>query len=159
MDRKVILTKKQIENSIKRLSFEIIERNIKINEICLIGLEKNGYLIAKRIEKIISENTSKKITTLKLSSNDGNFKLSKEIEKKQKVVILIDDVLKSGKTIIYAIKYLLDFKIEKLRTLVLIDRNHNDFPVGLDFTGLKLSTTLEEHINVKLGEKEAAYLD
>lgn len=159
MDRKVILTKKQIENSIKRLSFEVIERNIKINDICLIGLEKNGYLIAKRIEKIISENTSKKITTLKLSSNDGNFKLSKEIEKKQKVVILIDDVLKSGKTIIYAIKYLLDFKIEKLRTLVLIDRNHNDFPVGLDFTGLKLSTTLEEHINVKLGEKEAAYLD
>ena len=159
MDRKVILTKKQIENSIKRLSFEVIERNIKINDICLIGLEKNGYLIAKRIEKIISENTSKKITTLKLSANDGNFKLSKEIEKKQKVVILIDDVLKSGKTIIYAIKYLLDFKIEKLRTLVLIDRNHNDFPVGLDFTGLKLSTTLEEHINVKLGEKEAAYLD
>ena len=159
MDRKVILTKKQIENSIKRLSFEVIERNIKINDICLIGLEKNGYLIAKRIEKIISENTSKKITTLKLSSNDGNFKLSKEIEKKQKVVILIDDVLKSGKTIIYAIKYLLDFKIEKLRTLVLIDRNHNDFPVGLDFTGLKLSTTLEEHINVKLGEKEAAYLN
>tara|TARA_B100000674_G_scaffold494164_1_gene518089 strand:- start:1257 stop:1736 length:480 start_codon:yes stop_codon:yes gene_type:complete len=159
MDRKVILTKKQIENSIKRLSFEVIERNIKINDICLIGLEKNGYLIAKRIEKIISENTSKKISTLKLSSNDGNFKLSKEIEKKQKVVILIDDVLKSGKTIIYAIKYLLDFKIEKLRTLVLIDRNHNDFPVGLDFTGLKLSTTLEEHINVKLGEKEAAYLD
>ncbi len=159
MDRKVILTKKQIENSIKRLSFEVIERNIKINDICLIGLEKNGYLIAKRIEKIISENTSKKITTLKLSSNNGNFKLSKEIEKKQKVVILIDDVLKSGKTIIYAIKYLLDFKIEKLRTLVLIDRNHNDFPVGLDFTGLKLSTTLEEHINVKLGEKEAAYLD
>ena len=159
MDRKVILTKKQIENSIKRLSFEIIERNIKINDICLIGLEKNGYLIAKRIEKIISENTSKKITTLKLSSNDGSFKLSKVIEKKQKVVILIDDVLKSGKTIIYAIKYLLDFKIEKLRTLVLIDRNHNNFPVGLDFTGLKLSTTLEEHINVKLGEKEAAYLD
>ena len=159
MDRKVILTKKQIENSIKRLSFEIIERNIKINDICLIGLEKNGYLIAKRIEKIISENTSKKITTLKLSSNDGSFKLSKVIEKKQKVVILIDDVLKSGKTIIYAIKYLLDFKIEKLRTLVLIDRNHNDFPVGLDFTGLKLSTTLEEHINVELGEKEAAYLD
>ena len=159
MDRKVILTKKQIENSIKRLSFEVIERNIKINDICLIGLEKNGYLIAKRIEKIISENTSKKITTLKLSSNDKSFKLSKEIEKKQKVVILIDDVLKSGKTIIYAIKYLLDFKIEKLRTLVLIDRNHNDFPVGLDFTGLKLSTTLEEHINVKLGEKEAAYLN
>ena len=87
MDRKVILTKKQIENSIKRLSFEVIERNIKINDICLIGLEKNGYLIAKRIEKIISENTSKKITTLKLSSNDGGFKLSKEIEKKQKIVI------------------------------------------------------------------------
>ena len=56
MNRKVILKKKQIENIIKSLSFEILERNLSINEICLIGLEKNGYTIAKRIEKVISEN-------------------------------------------------------------------------------------------------------
>ena len=68
--------------------------------------------------------------------------------------------MKSGKTIIYAIKFLLDYNIEKLRTLVLIDRSHNKFPVGLDFIGLKLSTTLEEHITVTLGKKEeAAYLN
>ena len=71
----------------------------------------------------------------------------------------MDDVLKSGKTIIYAIKFLLDYDIKKLRTLVLIDRSHNDFPVGLDFVGLKLSTTIEEHITVNLNEENAAYLN
>ena len=159
MNRKVILNKKQIENIIKRLSFEILERNLSINEICLIGLEKNGYTIAKRIEKVISKNSKKKIFTIQLKHTNRIFKLSKEIEKKQKNVILIDDVLKSGKTIIYAIKFLLDYNMKKLRTLVLIDRSHNEFPVGLDFTGMKLSTTLEEHITVNLGEEESAYLN
>jgi len=159
MNKKLILTKNQIANSIKRLSFEILERNIKNDNICLIGLDKNGYTIAKRIHKFISENSTKKIEIVQLNYSNKNFKLSKEINKKQKVVILIDDVLKSGKTIIYAIKFLLDYDIEKLRTLVLIDRSHNNFPVGLDFIGLKLSTTLEEHITVKLGQQEAAYLN
>tara|TARA_B100001250_G_scaffold411644_1_gene440792 strand:- start:317 stop:796 length:480 start_codon:yes stop_codon:yes gene_type:complete len=159
MKKKEILNKKQIENIIKRLSFEIIERNLNINEVCLIGLENNGYTLAKRIEKVISKNSTKKISTIQLKYSNQNFKLSKEIEKKQKNVILIDDVLKSGKTIIYAIKFLLDYNMEKLRTLVLINRSHNCFPVGLDFVGIKLSTTLEEHITVNLGEKESAYLN
>jgi len=159
MNKKIILNKKQIENSIIRLSFEIIERNISNTKICLIGLEENGYSIAKRIEKIISKNSSKKITTIQLKSEKNSFKASREIDKNHDTFILIDDVLKSGKTIIYAIKFLLEFDIKELRTLVLIDRSHNDFPVGLDFTGLKLSTTLEEHITIKLGKEEAAYLN
>tara|TARA_S200000501_G_scaffold352693_1_gene371791 strand:+ start:99 stop:578 length:480 start_codon:yes stop_codon:yes gene_type:complete len=159
MNKKIILNKKQIENSIKRLSFEIIERNINNKKICLVGLEENGYSIAKRIEKVISENSKKHLTTIQLKSSKNGFKNSKIIEEDYDVVILIDDVLKSGKTIIYALKFLLEFNIKKLRTLVLIDRGHNDFPVGLDFTGIKLSTTLEEHILVKLGKDESAFLN
>ena len=159
MNKKIILTKNQIENTIKRLSFEIIEKNLYVKKICLIGLEKNGYIIAKRIEKIISKYAKIESETIQLKSINQSFKLSKEINQEKRIIILIDDVLKSGKTIIYAIKFLLDYDIEKLRTLVLIDRSHNNFPVGLDFVGIKLSTTLEEHITVKLGEQEAAYLN
>ena len=57
-------------------------------------------------------------------------------------------MLKSGETIIHAIKELLDYKIKKLETVVLINRNHNIFPVGVNYVGLELSTTLEEHIEV-----------
>ena len=159
MDKKIILTKNQIENTIKRLSFEIIEKNLYTKKIYLIGLEKNGHIMAKRIEKIISKYSKIELETIQLKSINQSFKLSKKINPEKRTIILIDDVLKSGKTIIYAIKFLLDYDIEKLRTLVLIDRSHNNFPVGLDFVGIKLSTTLEEHITVKLGEQEAAYLN
>ena len=74
MNKKIILNKKQIENSIIRLSFEIIERNIRNTKICLIGLEENGYSIAKRIEKIISKNSSKNKTKIKLKSLKNSFK-------------------------------------------------------------------------------------
>ena len=114
MNKKIILNKKQIENSIIRLSFEIIEQNINNTKICLIGLEENGYNIAKRIKKIISKNCSKKITTIQLKSEKNSFKTSGIIDENNDNFILIDDVLKSGKTIIYAIKFLLEFDIKKL---------------------------------------------
>ena len=84
---------------------------------------------------------------------------STKIESKNKIVILIDDVLKSGETIIYAIKEILNYNIRKLKTAILINRNHNIFPVGVNYVGLELSTTLENHIEVILEkEKSGAFL-
>ena len=82
-----------------------------------------------------------------------NVDFSEKIESKNKTIILIDDVLKSGETIIYAIRELLKFNIKKLKTAILINRNHNIFPVGVNYVGLELSTTLENHIKVSF-EKE-----
>ena len=79
---------------------------------------------------------------------------SEKIESKNKTIILIDDVLKSGETIIYAIKELLNYNIKKLKTAILINRNHNIFPVGVNYVGLELSTTLEEHIEVVFAAKK-----
>ena len=79
---------------------------------------------------------------------------------KNKTIILIDDVLKSGETINYAIRELLKFNIKKLKTAILINRNHNIFPVGVNYVGLELSTTLEEHIKVVFGnKKDGAFLN
>ena len=76
-----------------------------------------------------------------------------------KVVILVDDVLNSGKTLIYGVKYLLDFPIKKMSTVVLVDRNHKRYPIGTHYVGLSLSTTLQNHISVEFkANKIAAYL-
>ena len=95
-----------------------------------------------------------------LKKNKENKIFSDKIKDEYKTFILIDDVLKSGKTIIHAIKELLKFNIKKLETVVLINRKHNVFPVGVNYVGLELSTTLEDHIEVILDneKKIGAYL-
>jgi len=159
---KTILNKQQIENKILRISFEIIEGNLDANNILLIGLEKNGFIIAKKIQNFIQQKTSLNIGVVKMTLKKNNEKkiFSDKIKDDYNSFILIDDVLKSGKTIIHAIKELLKFNIKKLETVVLINRKHNVFPVGVNYVGLELSTTLEDHIKVILDneKKIGAYL-
>ncbi len=159
---KTILTKKQIENKILRISFQIIENNLEEKELYLIGLEKNGFTIAKKIEKHITNKSHIKIKTIKMSlgkKEKRNVDFSEKIESKNKTIILIDDVLKSGETIIYAIRELLKFNVKKLKTAILINRSHNIFPVGVNYVGLELSTTLEDHIEVSFKkENPGAFL-
>ncbi len=154
---KVILTKEQIENKILRMSFEIIETNLEEKELELIGLEKNGFIIAEKIGNQIIKKSNLKVNVTKMSldknkKNKATF--SQKINPGEKTVILIDDVLKSGETIIYAIKELLNYNVKQLKTAILINRNHNIFPVGVNYVGLELSTTLEDHINVVFGNKK-----
>ena len=82
-----------------------------------------------------------------------------EKEYVKKVVILVDDVLNSGKTLMYAAKHFLTTPLNKLSTLVLVDRNHNRYPIKADYVGLSLATTLQEYINVELkGANKGVYL-
>lgn len=159
---KTILNKQQIENKILRISFEIIEGNLDANNILLIGLEKNGFIIAKKIQNFIQQKTSLNIGVVKMTLKKNNEKkiFSDKIKDDYNSFVLIDDVLKSGKTIIHAIKELLKFNIKKLETVVLINRKHNVFPVGVNYVGLELSTTLENHIEVILDDEKkiGAYL-
>ena len=159
---KTILNKQQIENKILRISFEIIEGNLDANNILLIGLEKNGFIIAKKIQNFIQQKASLNIGVVKMTLKKNNEKknFSDKIKDDYNSFILIDDVLKSGKTIIHAIKELLKFNINKLETVVLINRKHNVFPVGVNYVGLELSTTLEDHIEVILDDEKkiGAYL-
>ncbi len=158
---KTILTNQQIENKILRMSFEIIESNLEERSLDLIGLEKNGFIIAEKIGECINKNSKLKVRVIKmeLGKQKKTAIFSEKINKKAGTVILIDDVLKSGETIIYAIKEILNYNVRKLKTAILINRNHNIFPVGVNYVGLELSTTLEDHINVILEkEKSGAFL-
>ena len=76
-----------------------------------------------------------------------------------KALILADDVLNSGTTLIYGVKHFLEVPLKKFKTAVLVDRNHKQYPVKADFKGLSLSTSLKEHIKVVFSEEEThAYL-
>ncbi len=159
-----ILNSYQISQKILRLSWQVYEDNFSEKEITLVGIGEQGLLIAEQV-KIHLNNISKlKTNVLKINvDRDKPFnKVSSELSKNEysnKVIILIDDVLHSGKTLTYSFKNFLDTSIKKMSVLVLVDRNHNSFPVKANYIGLSLSTTLKEYIEVVLkGKNKGVYL-
>ena len=158
--QKIILNKEAINNKIERIAYSIIEDYYKSNAITLIGFNKNGYTIAEKLKKIIEKQKKIKIYMHKITTRDNNSEITPQIKtENSKNIFLVDDVLKSGKTIIYGIREILKHDIQSLKTIILINRNHNEFPIGVDYVGLNLSTTLQDHIEVILEKnKEIAYL-
>jgi pyrimidine operon attenuation protein/uracil phosphoribosyltransferase len=162
----LILNKKQIEQRIDRMAYQILEDNLGEKELIIAGIIDKGYLIAKRLKSVLESISEIKITLMKVEINKeiSHLEASSDLDLKlatNKVVILVDDVLNSGRTLAYGLGVFLDIPLKKLRTLVLIDRSHRNFPVSPDFTGLELATVLKEHVNVVLDEKteeDAVYL-
>lgn len=166
MSKIKILDTLQIDQKLSRLAYEIYENNFSEKELLLVGIDGNGYKVANHLcEKL------KKISPLKITL--GKIKLNKDMpwegqpitdfdEKAfvNKTIILVDDVLNSGKTLMYAVKLFLDKPVKKINTVILVDRSHTRFPVKADFVGLRLSTTLQEHIEADFSKKgkEAVYL-
>lgn len=164
-NKTLLLTKKQIEQRINRIAYQIYEDNFEEKEIFIIGIVKSGYVLAERIEKSLNKICNIKTHLIELKLDKHN-PISVPIEisfdtslMKGKVVILIDDVLNSGKTLIYALRKLLNEDLKKIRTVLLVDRDHKRYPIMADFVGMTLSTTLQEHITVEFsGREDAVYL-
>ena len=158
--KQIILNKERITNTINRIAFSIIEDYHEEKSITLIGFDKNGYIIAKKIKKITESNNISTIIHRIKKDKQNHFTITPQLSLDNlKNVFLVDDVLKSGRTIIYGIKEILKNDIISLKTIILVNRNHNRFPIGVDYVGLNLSTTLKDHITVIMEEdKEIAYL-
>jgi pyrimidine operon attenuation protein/uracil phosphoribosyltransferase len=161
-----ILNSNQIRQKIDRIAYQIYENNFREKEIIIEGIASRGYLLAQRLAEKLGEITKIKITLAEITVNKENpleeeVKLSIKPQKfSGKVVIVVDDVLNSGKTLIYGLTPFLMLPVKRLTTVVLVDRNHNRFPIKADFVGVSLATTLQEHISVELTKrgKEAVYL-
>lgn len=159
--KQIILNKEEINNKINRIAFSIIEDYYDKTSITLVGFEHNGHTIAKKLKNIIEKTKKFKVSVHKIkTTNNKNYKIFPKLKGEHvKNIFLVDDVLKSGRTIIYGIKEILEYNIESLKTIILVNRNHNKFPIGVDYVGLNLSTTLKNHIEVVLEKnKEIAYL-
>ena len=150
----LILSAKQVEQKIQRIAHQILEKNYDEKEIVLIGIANRGYLLAEKINAALQNITKIKVTLHKLKLHkdkplDNDVDFSTDLDYlNNKSIILIDDVLNSGRTLIYATRYILDSDIKYLTTVVLVDRKHRKFPIKANFVGLTLSTTLQEHISV-----------
>ena len=139
------------------MALEIAERNEGVNEIIIIGIKENGIFIAKKIEEYLQLNFSGAVKTIALSLNKKNpdaVLLSEEISLNNKVILLVDDVANSGKTMLYALKPLLQQHPTQIQTLALVERTHKLFPVALNYVGLSVSTTAEENIVVTVLDGE-----
>jgi pyrimidine operon attenuation protein / uracil phosphoribosyltransferase len=162
-----ILNTEQIHQKLNRLAYEIYEHTLEENEIMLAGIEGNGYLVAKRLSVLLKKISGQEIVLGKITLDKKNPlaippKIDfEEKDYKKKVVILVDDVLNSGKTLIYAVQLFLNQPVKKLHTVVLVDRSHTRYPVKADFVGLSLSTTLQDHIIADFSKsgKETVYLE
>ena len=144
----------QISQRINRLAFQIYEDNLEEKEIIVAGIAKSGYVFAKKIAEVLKSISPLHVELIEVVI-EKHSRQRKEIElslKKEKlngkVIVLLDDVLNSGETLMYALRPFLNADIKKIRTAVLVDRNHKRFPVAADFIGISLATTLQEHVTV-----------
>jgi pyrimidine operon attenuation protein/uracil phosphoribosyltransferase len=161
----LILDHQQIQQKLNRLAYQVFEANYKEDEIIVAGIEPNGAFLAQRLAGKLKEITGKKIGLATLKVNKDNPLQSELVCEKGgcefagKSVVLVDDVLNTGRTMIYGIKYFLEYPIKQLSTVVLVDRDHKKFPVRADYIGLALSTNLLEHVSVEMQEgADAVYL-
>jgi pyrimidine operon attenuation protein / uracil phosphoribosyltransferase len=164
MEKNYILGPEVAEKKLRRIAFEILENNFGETGFVLAGIRESGTVIAQVIQKLLNEIAGVKtelITVTLDKKNPREVTLNKQPDFHNQVIILIDDVSNSGKTLLYAIKPFLDLNPKKIQTLVLVERSHNAFPVKPDYVGLSVATTLQEHIYVEVegGRVKGAWLE
>ncbi len=159
----LILDHQQIEHKIKRMAYQIYESNVNESEIIIAGIAKNGFVLAQKLTTALQEISDIKIELCEVKLDKKNplagAKTSLDAEEyKNKSIILVDDVLNSGSTLIYGVKHFLEVPLKKFQTAVLVDRSHKKFPVKADVKGISLSTSLNETIKVSFGKNNKAEL-
>ncbi len=157
--KNIILTQQEINHKTKRIAYQIYETFPDDTEVVLAGIANNGYLFAQKLATELERISDIKVTLCEVNINKQEplepVRTSLPAsEYANKSLVLIDDVLNSGTTLIYGVKHFLDVPLKKFKTAVLVDRNHKQYPVKADFKGLSLSTSLLENVQVVLDEKE-----
>lgn len=163
-DQIVVLTASQMDQKIRRMAYEIYESNYGTNELILAGICEQGETLAKKLAAILEEISAIKTQVIMVpldKKKPSNPMPDDSIPQKltNKVVVMVDDVLNTGKTLAYSLKPFLDKKIKRIEVAVLVNRSHTAFPISPQYTGYELSTTLSEHIVVKMaGKDKGVYL-
>ncbi len=166
MHQKVlILNNEQVSRKIDRIAYQIYENNFEEGTVMIAGIVDRGYLLASKIAEKLKSISDLNIELVKLVPERNNMiagdvKMQPLKSVENKSIVVVDDVLNTGTTLIHCLKHFLSHPVKKLATAVLVDRNHKDFPVKVDFIGLQVSTTMKEHIQVEFGVdgKTEAYL-
>ena len=150
--KKQVLDFEKISRICGRLAYQILENNINEDEILLVGIKEKGYEIAKIIEQKLKDISSSKVHLKSITIDKKNPNQISEVDINfdimPKSVYLVDDVLNTGKTLMFAVNSLLKYDFNLIKTLVLIDRNHKRYPIKVDFKGISLSTNLDDTVKL-----------
>ncbi|MFK7000529.1 phosphoribosyltransferase domain-containing protein [Flavobacterium oreochromis] len=165
MDTNIILNNKEIEFKIKRIAYQIYETFIEEEEIIIAGIQGNGSILAQKLVGILKEITplSIQFCEVRIDKKNPSSPIQTSLLKEQysnKGLVLVDDVLNTGTTLIYGVKHFLEVPLQKFKTAVLVDRNHKKYPIKADFKGISLSTSILEHVHVVFeNNNQYAYLE
>jgi pyrimidine operon attenuation protein/uracil phosphoribosyltransferase len=160
----IVLDHDRVQRKLVRIAHQLHEENHEEQGIVLVGIAPRGLTLAKRLAALLTKETDLKVDLLELTLDkdaplERPAKLSVDPDQlRDRVVVLVDDVLMSGRTLMHAASYLVQVPLKKLTTVVLVDRRHRTYPIRADIVGLTLSTTLQDHISVELGRKDTVYL-
>jgi len=166
MDRnhKQILSSEAVFQKIKRMAYEILENNLDEEQIALVGVFDKGFFIAESIRKELQKICDKSIKLVRLEINKanpsfGDIKIDKASEDiTGQTLILIDDVLNSGKTTSYSLAYLLQFDVKKIEIATLVNRSHKAFPIMPTYKGYEIATMIDEYIEVRVNDQAGVFL-
>jgi len=163
-DKTLILDERQVQQKIKRMAYEIFEHNFKEKGIVIAGIDGQGYMLAKLLMKEVKNISPLDITLVKVSL-DKLSPLQSEVtldcnlkDLKKKCIILVDDVLNTGRTFAFGMKPFLSIEVKKIETAVLVNRSHTLCPIYPQYTGYELATTIKDHVEVRLGNETSVYL-
>lgn len=162
--RTQVLDHGQVRQRIRRMAFQIYENNFTEKSVIVAGIDGQGYALAREIASELMSVSPIKATLARVFINKetpekGEVTLDMDAGRvKKQVVILVDDVLNSGRTLAYGMKPFLSMEVKKIEVAVLVNRSHPKFPIQPQYTGYELSTTLSEHVTVVLGDKSVVYL-
>jgi pyrimidine operon attenuation protein / uracil phosphoribosyltransferase len=159
----IILSKESADKKLRRMALEVAERNHLDKSIVFIGIKDNGLAIAKKIAMYMKPAFGGDIHIAGLEmdkKNPGGVKIDKLPELKNQKIVVIDDVANSGRTMLYALRPLLEQFPREIQTLALVERTHKHFPVAIDYVGISVSTTVQDHIEVEVldGVVERAWM-
>lgn len=149
----LILDHEQIKHKIKRIAYQIYESNVEEKQIILAGIARSGFQLAEKLKEELEKISEIEVLLceVKLDKKNPLDQVTTSLppeDYKNKALVLIDDVLSSGTTLIYGVRHFLDVPLKRFKTAVLVDRSHKKYPVKADFKGISLSTSIHETVKV-----------
>jgi pyrimidine operon attenuation protein/uracil phosphoribosyltransferase len=154
----LILNAEQIRQKIRRIAFQIYEINFEESSLLLAGISGEGYVLAQAIRNELAQIAPFEVELIKIELDKTQLaqptvQTSQSVDYADKVVIVVDDVLYTGRTLAFSLQPFLSVPVRKLQVAVLIDRNYPKYPVAADYKGYELSTTLTDHVDVILSDE------
>lgn len=160
-----LLSEEIAREKLNRLALQIAEHmDEDTSSVILIGIKKNGLAIAQSISVFLNRYIDTKVDIREMTfdkSDLGIYQISGDQDFSDKHIILIDDVSNSGRTLLYALKPLLEYTPKRIETLVMVERMHKLYPIHSDYVGLSIATTQHDyvHLEVENGKVIGAYID